>query len=279
MPTITSEDIVRQVESLPAFPQIVIELMADLEDDSASMMTLARHIERDPIITGKVLAAGNRLLRHEGWPEARDVYTAVSLIGFSRVKKIVLAASIADFTVNFVGKHFHWAHSLAVGIAAQELALRVNVNPDCALVAGMLHDLGQFWLAYSYPLEFQQVRLSVEVHGADVCAAEQERFGMDHCEIGRIVAEYWRIPADLVSAIANHHAQNEKALTEKIPALTHIADVIVQALDLPRREFNRVSRISSLACRTMGINWNDEESIQILGAIDARYQYASEIFS
>jgi len=274
---LTPEKIKQEVARLPAFPHVIYGLLSDLDDDNSSMMAMAQHVERDPVLAGRILSVANRLLRHEGWPEARDVYTAVSLIGFAQIREIVLTTCVSGFNRNLASQHLQWSHSLAAGIAAQELASRANCNQSEALVAGLLHDIGQFWLAYVRPLEFQQVRLQVEVHNVEIGAAECAMFGIDHCEVGRIIAEHWQLPQGITDAIAYHHAPDDKIASNPIVASVHLAEMIVQALDLPHRELNYVSRLSSIACRTLGLEW-DQDNSDLLGAIDARYQYALSVF-
>jgi len=274
---ITPEKIKQEVSRLPAFPQVVYGLLSDLEDENASMMAMAQHVERDPILAGRILSTANRLLRNEGWPEVREVYTAVSLIGFAQIREIVMTTCISGFNRNLASQHLQWAHSLATGIAAQELAARAICNQNEALIAGLMHDIGQFWLAYVRPLEFQQVRLQVEVHNVEISEAERAMFGVDHCEVGRVIAEYWQLPDEITAAIANHHAPDDKMAGNPIVASVHLAEMIVQALDLPHRDLNYVSRLSSIACRTLNIEW-DKDNSALLGAIDARYQYALSVF-
>ncbi|MDR1850195.1 MAG: HDOD domain-containing protein [Zoogloeaceae bacterium] len=274
---ITPEKIQQEVVNLPAFPPAVYGLLSDLEDENAGMMVMAQHVERDPILAGRVLSTANRLLRNEGWPEVRDVYTAVSLIGFAQIREIVLTTCISGSNKNLASQHLQWSHSLAAGIAAKELASRVKCNHDEALVAGLLHDVGQFWLAYVRPLEFQQVRLQVEVHNVEISEAERAMFGVDHCEVGRIIAEHWQLPKEITDAIAHHHAPADKIAGNPIVASVHLAEMIVQALDLPHRDLNYVSRLSSIACRALEIDW-DKDNLSLLGAIDARYQYALSVF-
>jgi putative nucleotidyltransferase with HDIG domain len=271
------EDLSASIARLPAFPRVISELLADLEDENSSMLTLARHVERDPVLTGRILSAANRILYHEGWPEVRDIYTAVSLIGFARIREIVLAASAVSFA-GHCRVRFSWEHSLAVGIGAQELAQRVNVNPHVALVAGLLHDVGQLWMSCVHPLEFQQARLLAEAHDKEICAAERELFGLDHCAIGAMVAQHWRLPADVVAAIAHHHMPSDKAAAQKLVAITHVAELIANALDLPCRAANQVVRLSPVAQETLGVDWS-QDCGALFGAIDARYQYASVIFN
>jgi putative nucleotidyltransferase with HDIG domain len=271
-------DIPESVARLPAFPGIITELLGDLDDENSSMMTLARHVERDPVITGRILSAANRMLRYGGWPEARDVYTAVSLIGFSRIREIVLAICIVNFTGFFCSKRFYWGHSLAVGIGARELAATAGVDPNTALVAGLLHDVGELWMSYFHPLEFQQVRLLVGVHSMEVCAAEHEHFGFDHCQVGEIVGRHWGLPEDIVAAIAHHHRPDEQMAKNKMVAIAYMAERIANALDLPCRDVNRVDDLSPAILHTLNLDWRQDHS-DLLGAIDARYQHASMIFA
>ncbi|MCE1170265.1 MAG: HDOD domain-containing protein [Azovibrio sp.] len=270
-------DIIASIARLPAFPGVISDLLADLDDDNSSMMTLARHVERDPVVTGRILSVANRMLRQEGRTEVRDVFTAVSLIGFARIRDIVLTTCIASFTSQFRGRNYYWKHSLAVGIGAQELARRVAVNQDYALVAGLLHDIGQLWMAYFHPLEFQQARLRVEVHGEPVCQAEADLFGLDHCEVGRLVAEHWGLPAEVLGAIFFHHAPDQRAAVNKLVALTHLAELIANALDLPYREENQVAYLSPTVCEVLELDWSEDLS-PLLGQIEARFRYAATLF-
>ncbi|MDR1887859.1 MAG: HDOD domain-containing protein [Zoogloeaceae bacterium] len=271
-------DIPESIVRLPAFPGVITELLNDLDDDNSSMLALARHVERDPVVTGRILSAANRMLRYEGWSEVRDVYTAVSLIGFARIREIVLTTCIVSFTGVFCSKRFYWGHSLAVGIGARELAAMVNVDPNTALVTGLLHDVGQLWMSYFHPLEFQQTRLLVEVHGREVCAAEREHFGFDHCQVGEIVARHWGLPEDVIVSIANHHTPDEQAAKNKLVAITGMAERIANALDLPCRDINRVDNLSPAILHTLDLDWTQDHS-DLLGAIDARYQYAAMVFT
>lgn len=286
---LTKERIIELAESLPAFPQVVTDILGILDNDNAGLRKLASYVERDPVITAKVLAlvnsAANRI-REEIAP--RDVYTAISLIGLANVRKIVLAHS----TINFLkglpkstqSSHF-WEHSVAVGICAQELAKNYAVSTDYALIAGLLHDVGQLWMACFYPEELQRVQLQ-RVHNTaaigrktDIIEAERAQFGgLDHTEIGAILATYWGLPDAVVAAIKYHHAP-DLGLPNPLIAITHVAEVISNALDLTEREGNQVSTLSELACEELGIDWEKEEDVsRLFGEIEARTEYACTSF-
>jgi HD-like signal output (HDOD) protein len=43
--------------------------------------------------------------------------------------------------------------------------------------------------------------------------AEQETIGFDHCHVGRIIAEKWRLSDNLSSALAAHHQEGRHHLS------------------------------------------------------------------
>lgn len=274
---LTPEEIVRKAGSLPAFPRVVTEILATLDDENATIGTLARHVGRDPVITARVMSLANSAALH-AYPGAaiRDVATATSMIGISAVRQIVLAVSLAEFARNSRVSAGFWEHSVAVGVCAQEIGRQTRASLDCALVAGLLHDIGQLWMARFYPLEFQMVRNALAAGGDGIKEVEKAYFGLDHCEIGRLLAENWKLPAAVSAAIFHHH-QPESALDEPLVAVTHVAEVLANALDLARRDENEVTGLSAAACAAVGIDWS-QDLRSLLGGIEARAGYACAVF-
>jgi hypothetical protein len=55
-----------------------------------------------------------------------------------------------------------------------------------------------------YAAEYADLMGSARDDGAGLLALEQERFGVDHAEAGRWLAEAWNLP-DSIAAVAGHH--------------------------------------------------------------------------
>lgn len=269
--TITSAAILASLPKLPAFPGIVVHILKALDDDNSSMTVLVNHLQRDPVIAGRVLSAANRSSQH-GHRALGGISAAVSFIGMRRVREIVLATSLVDFSRQSQSGRFYWEHSLAVGICAQELAREFSLNLDYALVAGLLHDIGKLWMSYLYPRQHQQVIDLQAQSPRPLCEVEREMFGMDHCQIGEIVAENWGLPADIIEAISQHHKPDHPELGQ-LAAITHVAEAISNGLDLPYRDENQVVDLSENAIRVIGLDWHSDVH-DLLGRMDARYQYA-----
>lgn len=271
--TITSAAVLASLSQLPAFPGIVVHILKALDDENSSMTVLVNHLQRDPVIAGRVLSAANRSSQH-GHRNLGGISAAVSFIGMRRVREIVLATSLVDFSRQSQSGRF-WEHSLAVGICAQELAREFSLNLDYALVAGLLHDIGKLWMSYLHPSRHQEVLNLQTQSPRPLCELEREVFGMDHCQIGAIVAESWGLPADIIEAIGQHHKPDLPELG-RLAAITHVAEAISNGLDLPYREENQVVDLSENAIRVLDLDWQSDVH-DLLGRMDARYQYAKAL--
>lgn len=274
---LTATEIADRAINLPAFPRVVNDILETLDDDNATLGALVQFVECDPVITARVLSVANSAAlagRHQA--QLRDVNMAVSLIGLSRVKEIVLAVSLAEFARKSRMSAYFWEHSVAVAITAQELGRFKHISADYAMVSGLLHDIGQLWMARFYPLEFQMVRTAVNVSERGIIEVERQYFGMDHCEIGGELATLWGLPERVIAAIRYHHDPSP-ALAEKLVDLIHVAEVLSNALDLTGREDNQVAGLSEPACNAIGLDWTQDMN-SLFGKIEARTEHACRVF-
>lgn len=267
---------------LPGFPRVISEILATLDDPEANLNTLANLIQLDPVIAGRVLSLANMAAsRTRNISVVHDIYTAASLIGVGRVRQMAVISSCIDYYNRIAPAHLtsmFWQHSIAVGICAEELAVQVSqpVSAGLALVAGLLHDVGQLWLYRFRPDTFSAVWAQALTHATGIEDAERECFGVDHSQISAWLAEHWSLPPEICTAIAYHHCPDQQ-LNEPLVPVIHIAEVLSNALDLTGRKENRVTNISTAACRTLDLRW-DENSRALFGRIEARSRHANAFF-
>ena len=281
-PEITRQAVIERSNSLPAFPLVIKQIIATIDDPEASTEMLAGHIKHDPVIAARVLSMANAAAtgtRRQN--SAHDIFTAASLIGMNRVRETALLAGLSDFVAGLAAPGMtatFWQHSVAVGVCSEELALHTAapVSASAALIAGLLHDVGQLWLDRFKGDYFRQALPHALAHGIGIDQAERERFGVDHAVIGAWLAEHWTLPANIVAAIRCHHAP-EQALREPLVPVVHVAEVLSNALDLTGREENRVTSISSAACDALGLTWGESERV-LFGRMEARSRHANATF-
>ena len=282
-PEITREAVIERSNSLPAFPLVIKQIIATIDDPEASTEMLAGHIKHDPVIAARVLSMANAAATGtRRQTSTHDIFTAASLIGMNRVRETALLAGLSDFVGSLAAPGVtatFWQHSIAVGVCSEELALHTAVpaSASAALIAGLLHDVGQLWLDRFERDSFSEALPHALAHGIGIEQAERERFGVDHSVIGAWLAEHWTLPANIVAAIRCHHAP-EQALGEPLVPVVHVAEVLSNALDLTGREENRVTSISSAACRALGLTW-DESARALFGRMEARSHHANALFA
>jgi HD-like signal output (HDOD) protein len=280
---VTQALVIERSAELPGFPRVIAEIMATLDDPEFNINQLAQLIMLDPVIAARVLSLANNAASHTRHSaEIRDIYTATSLIGMSRVRQMAVISSCVDYFEKIAPAgitSMFWQHSVAVGICCEELAMHVSqpVSSATALIAGLLQDVGQLWL-YRFNAEAFRASWSQALsHATGIENAERERFGVDHSQIGAWLGEYWMLPPAICTAIGHHH-NPDGHLDEPLIPVVHIAEVLSNALDLTGRNENRVTTISAAACRTLDLRW-DENSRALFGRIEARSRHANAFFA
>ena len=122
-----------------------------------------------------------------------------------------------------------WRHAVATALSAQMMARSRGHDAEAAYVGGLLHDVGRLVLAAHFPAPFSATLAHVTSHGEAPLDVERELLGLDHAEVGAMVAAHWRLPTRLVEAIAHHHeldGGDDRGLLD----LLHVADNVTYAL-------------------------------------------------
>lgn len=205
-----SKDIRKQNRGLSISPAIskIIEV---INDENSSVADLANSIQGDPGLAATVLRVANSAY-YQRRNEARSINDAIMTLGELNVRVIALTASILqprdlEETSGFNSVEFV-ANSVTVGSIARILATKISgVKPEEALMAGLLHDIGQLFLVVTYPRQYADViRLCDD--GVDILEAENKVFGVDHQQVGASLSENWRLPTVYSACIRTHHSSS-----------------------------------------------------------------------
>lgn len=281
---ITRSEVIERSKALPVFPALLNQIMATIDDVDSNLNVLVSYIEREPLIAARVLSLANIAAQKRQASEIYDLNTAITLVGLGRVREIALFSSTAKFikgyTANSIPATF-WPHSVAVGVCSEELA-HYNDTPglaNAALIAGLLHDIGQLWL-FSF---YGEAMYAAYSHSKERCigieVVEREYFGTDHATIGYWLAEHWNLPKSLCLAIRHHHDAST-VQSEPLVPLVHVAEAMSNALDLFGGPQNQVTKLSAYAFKKLGLIWGSAarpEFGPLFGRMEARSRHANEL--
>ena len=240
------ELILRQIDSLPTLPTIASRLLTLTTSDDAHVQEVIQLVSADPTLTAKILSLC-RKAHHGIRNETLTVEKAVLLQGFTTVRSAVLSLKVfeifdsprpeawrdrrsetdqdddqtnQDDASNRFDRVNFWRHCLAVGIAAELIAVghtkELHLNPSEAFVCGLLHDVGKLAIDYMLPKSFARVLELTEINQGNVAEFERRIIGVDHHTTGKRLAEQWQLPDIIRDTIWLHGSSYES-----VPPLPH----------------------------------------------------------
>jgi putative nucleotidyltransferase with HDIG domain len=279
---LSPELVITRSRSLPSFPGVVVEILNTLDDPDGNLDVLVKAIKHDPLISARVISVANTVaMRGTRTSPVDNISMATSLIGMNRVRHIALISSLSTFVDGAARLGLpasYWQHSVAVGICCEELAMHstADIAPGMALMAGLMHDIGQLWLHQFEPVAARYCRDMARARMVNIEQLEEEKFGVGHGQIGAWLLDHWSLPEMVVDAVLAHH-QGAPVEGNPLVALVHVGEVISNALNLTGRAENRVNNLSKAACEELGLLW-DDSSRQLFGRIESRAWHESYAF-
>jgi putative nucleotidyltransferase with HDIG domain len=237
MKTLLLDSIIEKIRSLPTLPSVVMTLNERLANERSSSENVAEIIENDQSLASQVLRLANSSFF--GFKNRIvDIKQAISLIGFTTIGNLVLATSTLRHLSGFDGSELFqpslfWKHSVAVAVAAKIIVEQAKLKLESqAFTAGLLHDIGKVILYQWFANQFHEALQLQMSHSMLLIDAEREVLGQTHAEVGYLLGQHWRFPLNLLQGIRYHHAPCCNQEHAEITASVHLADIIIQGVDL-----------------------------------------------
>ena len=201
-----SPELLAAVDNMPAFPKSAQAILALTQDTHCSPKDLARVIEKDPVVTVKVLRVVNSA--YYRLPDSiSSIDHALVFLGMNTVKNLALGLSAVSMVQSHPLSHFdaqrYLVHSLLTAALARKLARGADAN-DC-FIAGLLHDFGKVVIAHAMPQLFCK---SMEMSYWKPASLHQTLVDFVHVDDAAVAArliEKWNFPDDLVQTIRHQN--------------------------------------------------------------------------
>ncbi len=130
-----------------------VRLQRLLDDPDCSVAQLVPLVQADPLLAARVVAVANSVAYHPSGHAISDVRSAVSRLGFDTLRVLAVAVVARQLEgMAHGGAHRQmaarlWQHTAHVAALARIIARRVtHVDPESAFFAGIIHELGGFYL-------------------------------------------------------------------------------------------------------------------------------------
>jgi HD-like signal output (HDOD) protein len=182
--------------TLPSLPAVAMKVRQLIDQDDASTTSIARLVNTDPAIAAKLIKAANSPLYH-GFTGVDTSDKAITRLGTKTTRQLVVTFAMHELFRSGVPALRErmeqlWDHSTEVSAVAFVLArLTGQFDPDQALLAGLLHDIGA--LPYLSHAESHPEILDNPVEFEASIKANRSRFGA-------MILEKWNFPEPFVLA-------------------------------------------------------------------------------
>jgi putative nucleotidyltransferase with HDIG domain len=189
--------------SFPTFTGATLRVRTALADPAIDADRLARVLSAEPLLGARLIHIANSVAMNPGGGKpVADVRAAVLRVGHDVVRATAVAVAMDQLRAAKDVQVFHeqsewiWRHSLEVAAIAYVVTRKTTrLNADEALFAGLVHDIGRFYLlsrAAAYP--------NLVAHPDELDALIHEW----HPSIGQAVLHEFDLAEPALRAVAEH---------------------------------------------------------------------------
>ncbi len=242
---------------LPTLSRTLQEILK-LESGNPFTLTtnMRRIIEKDPLLSAHILKVANSSF-YGFSQQVRTISHAMGLLGVQRIKQIAFSFSIFDYfnRIPYRAEYRQIFHQIIKkSLLQSSLALLIahhigESEPEEFYMSTLLNDIGQIILFLYDPLVLQEI---YHIEDQVVLAREEQRFGINHRELGLAFCLRYLLPEQIALSIGHH---TEKIGSQPITKVAHLANSMAELLmqsspsELPRH----MEALNTLCSEQLGI--------------------------
>jgi len=206
--SVLTQAVARDVDSLPHFPEVILELIRLTEDTHSTVTRIAARIATDPALTADLLKLVNSA-HYAVAKRVNNILQGVRIVGLKGLRNLLYTYGAQKILgEKYAEMKELWEHSYRTAYYAYVLARSFKPKAgilDDVYVAGILHDLGQIIVTYLHPQAMEQITRFCRDKDISPRILERFSFGLNHADVGALIARKWNFPEQLVHGIRHHH--------------------------------------------------------------------------
>ncbi|GGP19951.1 HDOD domain-containing protein [Silvimonas iriomotensis] len=221
------EQIAQEMGGNIVFPvcfEITAKISLVMRSKAPTIQKIAVEIQKDPLVTSKILKLANSVTYNPGGANVTDLNQALMRIGMQATRSLALACAMEQMSQSKAVSPFEafsreiLLHSLKASMVARVLAQKLapHLHADSAMLAGLVHDLGAFYILH------HAVRYPELVERPD---SVKYLVAQWHESIGVILLDALGLPEEVVESAADHDFPR----TTPVEHLRSLADVVYVA--------------------------------------------------
>lgn len=264
------QDLMADKIQLPSLPEVAQRIQQAFQDENVDADQIANILMIDPAITGKLIKIANSPL-YQGLAATTTLQSAIVRMGMNTTYKQVMAYAANELFRSHsdeVSKRMKtlWPHSRKVAAISRVLAKNTRLfDPDEAMLAGLMHDLGVIviieYMHLHDELTFEQERIEQTIQSMRPqitgMLMQKWNFSKEMIKVAEECEHWFRNPkdeadlCDLVLIAQYHSLMGTDALQSMppintIPAMTKLKMGPAESIQLIKESNREISEIESL---------------------------------
>ena len=190
----------------PTSLKATMKIRHALDDPNMSSENIVRIISVEPVLSAQVLMLANTPMFNRSSKKIDELKIATVLMGYGVIRNVAISVgmkqlkdqqeSISHSTL----MEGLWTRSMRIAALSSVLAKHLTkLSPDKAMVAGLLHDIGKFYIL-SRAHQYQGLFSSQQVLW--------DLIDQWHVDIGAAILDSWEVSEDIRDAVMNQKRRN-----------------------------------------------------------------------
>ena len=258
----TIKELVKEIKNLKPVPAIVNQITTAIDDPNCSAADIADIIKFDPSVTANLLKACNSAYFGLSIP-VDSVKDAVSILGMDQIIELVLIKSGAKaLSKKQKGYGLHegvlWKHAVSSALIAKEICKKTKLgNENIIFTATLLKDIGKTVLDRYVSDSFEKIINLVQKKEYSFREAEKKIIGVDHGELGAMIATQWKFSSEMINIIRHHHLSDKSQQKNIDIAIVYLSDCICMMMGIGIGEDGLAYRFHGDVIKNLNITHED----------------------
>ncbi len=260
------QELVKEIKNIKPVPSVIHQILEVVDTPDSSMADVARIIQYDPAVTADVLRTCNSAFFGLKTP-AESIKDVVSLLGLDQIVEIVLMKSGAKVLSGRqdgygLNQGTMWKYSVSSALIAKQIAKNLSMeNRNTIFTAALLKDIGKTVLDRFVKESLEEITDLLVAENLTFEEAEKKVIGVDHTELGGMIAKMWKFSPRMVNIIRSHHLSDSAMAKNREIAVVYLADCICMEIGIQGGSDGPAYRFKDLVMEKLGITPDDISQI------------------
>jgi HD-like signal output (HDOD) protein len=226
------DDIINKIDTIPPMPRVINRILRIAADPGGTITDLATIVKHDLTLTANLLKICNSA--YYGFRVHVDsIDHAVHLLGINKIVELSVICGV-EKTLSNAQKGYGlkrgelWQCSVASALLAKSFTKQFQPELDRYLIytAALIKDIGKVVIEGFVARAIARIEGLVNHKDYSFDEAETEVLGINHAQLGGLIAEKWNFSPKMVYIIRNHHLGDPDARADLETIIIYLVDTV-----------------------------------------------------